>query len=109
MRLRLVALLFAFSLPFAAQADHPAAMKQLMSLDPVALAKKYQSLPEPTEAQIPSGFALAEHIVPIYQSAGAPPAPALESTAHLPTLLHFAAFKLLKGKIFDAKAKMLKD
>ena len=91
----------------------PAPVLQLMALDPVALAKKYQSLPAPTEASIPNGFAIAEHIVPMYDQrtapGGVPLAPALLSKAQLPGTLTFAAFKLLKGKQFDARKRTLTD
>jgi hypothetical protein len=93
--------------------DLPAPVLQLMALDPVALAKKYQSLPEPNEKMIPTGFAIAEHIVPIYDAKtapnGVPVAPALLSKAQLPSSLTFAAFKLLKGKQFDAKSRTMSD
>jgi hypothetical protein len=96
-----------------AHADLPPTMQQLVNLGPVALAQKYKTLPEPTEAQIPNGFALAEHVVPVYDPKvapnGVPPAPALQSLASLPPMMQFAAFKLFKGKQFDAKKRMLKD
>ena len=88
-------------------------MLRLLALDPVSLAKKYRSLPAPTEAMIPNGFAIAEHVVPIYDKStapnGVPLAPALLSKAQLPATLTFAAFKLLKGKQFDAKKRTLTD
>lgn len=98
----------------AARADNlPAPVLQLMALNPVALAKKYQALPAPTEAMIPNGFAIAEHIVPLYDKTtapgGVPLSPALISRAQLPSALTFAAFKLLKGKQFDARKRTLTD
>src|SRR4051812_21168321 len=77
----------------AQAADLPAPVLKLMAMDPVALAKKYQSLPAPTEAMIPNGFAIAEHIVPMYDArtapGGVPLAPALLSKAVLPGTLTF--------------------